>query len=380
MSEKIRVIITGDTHLGGGRVKELAEINDAEELFGNFLPLIRSADISITNLESPAIDDGEPIPKTGPNLKSPDGTVEVLKNAGFDLVTLANNHIMDYKDEGLHSTIVACKQAGIETVGAGSSLEEAKKPFIREIRGIRLSVINIAENEFGTTQNATPGCHPLDPVQNYYSIRKAKEESDRVIVIVHGGHEHYELPSPRMKETYRFFADAGADAVVGHHTHCISGYDVYNDTPILYSLGNFLFDAETHFSGIATPWHTGMIAELNVNKSGIDFDLHPFVQNAEEAGLRSLTAAERNEFEETIEKLNKTIQQDELLADSFDDYCARMNKMYSSYIEPHSSQILHALRNRKLLPSMLSGRKKRLLLNLTRCEAHRDVLIKTLKI
>jgi len=379
MSDSIRILVTGDTHLGGGRVREAALQRDAGKLFGEFLPLIQEADLTITNLESPLIDDGTPIAKTGPNLKSPVESVGVLKDAGFDLVTLANNHIMDFGSEGLFSTHEACRDAGIETTGAANSFEEANKPYVREIRGIKLSVINIAENEFGTTQNGTPGCYPLDPVQNFYSIKKAKEESDRVIVIVHGGHEHYELPSPRMKETYRFFADAGADAVIGHHTHCVSGYEIYNGAPILYSLGNFLFDSKNSYSGTVTPWHTGLIAELNVNSEGIHFKLHPFVQNAEEAGLRSLTAAERNEFEKKIEKLNKTIQQDELLAESFDDYCNRVNRMYSSYIEPHSSRILHALRNRNILPSMLSGRKKRLLLNLTRCEAHRDVLIKTLK-
>ena len=379
MSDSIRIIVTGDTHLGGGRVKEAALQRDAEMLFGEFLPMIKGADLSITNLESPLIDDGTPIAKTGPNLKSPVKSLKVLKDAGFDLVTLANNHIMDFGPEGLFSTLESCRSTGIETTGAGNSLNEANQPFIRDIRGIKLSVINIAENEFGTTQNGTPGCHPLDPVQNYYSIKKAKEESDIVIVIVHGGHEHYELPSPRMKETYRFFADAGADAVIGHHTHCVSGYEIYNGTPILYSLGNFLFDSKNSFSGTITPWHTGVIAELNVNSEGVRFELRPFIQNAEEVGLRPLTKTERKEYDKNTEQLNKTIQQDKLLAESFDDYCNRVNRMYSSYIEPHSFRLLHALRNRNILPSMLSGRKKRLLLNLTRCEAHRDVLIKTLK-
>jgi hypothetical protein len=377
MSEKIRIIITGDIHPGGGRVRELAEKNDAEQLFGKFLPLIRGADLSITNLESPAIDEGEPIAKTGPNLKSPVATVRVLKSAGIGLVTLANNHIMDYDYEGLCSTLDACEEAGIETTGAGNSLEQARKPFIRDIRGIRISVINIAENEFGTTQNGTPGCQPLDPVQNYYTIQQAKREADRVIVIVHGGHEHYELPSPRMKETYRFFANAGADAVVGHHTHCISGHERYNGVPILYSLGNFLFDK--HYTGSVTPWHVGMMAELEITEEGVKCHLHPFVQNAEKAGLRELTPEEREEFDTKISGLNRIIGEDELLGIKFEEYCTNSRRLYSSYIEPHSIRILHALRNRNLAPSLLTERKKRLLLNLTRCEAHRDVLIKTLR-
>jgi len=378
MSEVIRVVITGDTHLGGGRVRKAALDGNAKQLFGEFLPLIREADLSITNLESPLIDEGTPIPKTGPNLKSPAAAIGVLKDAGFSLVTLANNHIMDYGQEGLNSTLEACRSAGIETVGAGNSLEEAQKPFVCEIQGMRLAVVNIAENEFGTTQNGTPGCNPLNPVQNYYVIQEAAAQADRVIVIVHGGHEHYELPSTRMKETYRFYADAGAHAVVAHHTHCISGYEVYNETPIFYSLGNFLFDSKSTYSGKVTPWHSGLIAELKITKNNIDFELHPFVQSADKTGLQPMGADEKMNLEKKIGELNNIIQDDEKLEQAFADYCNRVNRMYTSYIEPHSIRLVHALRNRKLLPSMLSARKRRLLLNLTRCEAHRDVLINTL--
>lgn len=377
MGDGARIVITGDTHLGGGRVTDLALNNKIDSLFGEFLPVISSADLAISNLESPLIDQGNPILKTGPNLKSPESSVGVLKSAGFDLVTLANNHIMDYGDEGLATTLDACQKAGIETTGAGSSLEEARQPYFREINGIRLAVINIAENEFGTTQNGTPGCHPLDPVQNFYSIQKAKEESDKLIVIVHGGHEHYELPSPRMVETYRFFADAGADAVISHHTHCVSGYEMYKGIPIFYSLGNFLFDKP--FDGTLLPWHTGIMVELNITMDSVKFNIHPFIQCAEKAGLRTLKSDEKLAFDSHLKELNNTILNNELLREQFELYCKRSNKLYSSYIEPHSVRLLHALRNRNMAPSFLSERKKRLILNLTRCEAHRDVLIQTLK-
>ena len=376
MSGTVRILIAGDVHPGGGRVRELAESIDSEGLFGGFLPLIRSADLAIANLESPAIDNGKPISKTGPNLKSPVNTLKVLKRAGFGLLTLANNHIMDYGAEGLRSTLDACSCAGLETVGAGESPDEAERYYTVELNGMSVAVVNIAENEFGTTQNGEPGGGALNPVRNFYTIKAAGQVSDRVIVIVHGGHEHYELPSPRMKETYRFFVDAGADAVIGHHTHCISGYETYKGVPILYSLGNFLFDQP--FSGSITPWHTGMMAELEVSTKGLKHKLHYYIQNAEEAGLRELTSKEREAFETKITELNSIIGDDHLLAEKFEEYCRKTSRLYRSYIEPHSIRILHALRNRNMAPSLLSEHKKRLLLNLARCEAHRDVLIKTL--
>ena len=102
---------------------------------------------------------------------------------------------------------------------------------------------------------------PLIRSAVFYAIEEAKKKADFVVVIAHGGHEHYNLPSPRMKKWYRFFVDAGAHAVVGHHTHIISGYEVYKDAPIFYSLGNFCFDWE----GLRNmEWNNGMLVEVKI--------------------------------------------------------------------------------------------------------------------
>lgn len=381
MKESVKkIIITGDVHLSGGRVAEYAERGDTDQLFGEFLSLIQEAELSITNLESPVTDSGSPIEKTGPALKSPISSLAVLKKAGFDLVTLANNHILDYGAEGLQSTLNECREYGLQSVGAGMSKKEASIPFITDISGIKIAILNIAENEFGTTQNGEPGGYGLDPVENFNAIKSAKEVADHVIVIVHGGHEHYELPSPRMKKTYRFFADAGASAVIAHHTHCPSGYEVYNGVPICYSLGNFLFDLPRYNGSAITPWNEGLIAELTLSKDDLSVRYQPYIQNFESVGIRHMKTDESAIFDEKINRLNNIIADDEKLQKEFENYCKKSYRMYSGYIEPHSSRILHALRNRNILPSMLTKRKKNLLLNLTRCEAHRDVLIKTLQL
>ncbi|MDR8390248.1 CapA family protein [Aliifodinibius sp. S!AR15-10] len=376
MGDEIKILITGDTHLGGGRVKQLALDNNVDQLFGDFLPLIRNADLSITNLESPCVDNGRPILKTGPNLKSPAASLNVLKSAGFDLVTLANNHIMDYGLEGLSSTIKGCSKYSIKSVGAGTDIEKASHTFYYVNRGIRVAIINIAENEFGTTNGDKPGAHPLNTIQNYYTIQQANNKADRVIVIIHGGHEYYPLPSPRMRETYRYFIDIGADIVVGHHPHCYSGFEVYKKAPIFYSLGNFLFDKNGSEKDMG--WNTGFMLELTINKSQISFEIHPYIQNYHEAGLNKLGETDKAEFEQNISRLSEIIIDKAKLEDRFDVFCKKSQKIYSSYVEPHSNKWIHALRNRNYLPSFLSKKKKILLLNLTRCEAHRDVLIKLL--
>lgn len=376
MSNLIKILVTGDTNPGTGRVKRLVLNKTLRPLFGDFMEKIQGADISVTNLETPLIEQGTPIQKTGPNLKSPIQSAEVLKHAGINMVTLANNHIMDYGKAGLVSTIKACTSAGIDYVGAGNNSEHSRQPFVTEVRGIRWAFINVAENEFGTTRDDSPGAHALNPVQNFYRIREVRDVVDYVIVIIHGGHENYPLPSPRMKETYRFFVDAGADTVVGHHPHCYSGYEVYRNAPIFYSLGNFLFDKK-HASSVG--WNEGFMVEFTVGSDGLKFEIIPYRQNGEKTGLRPLNADEMSTFEKNISRLNNIIADDGELENRFNEFCEVSRNLYNSYVEPHSNKYLHALRNRNLFPSLLSQRKKRLLLNLTRCEAHRDVLIKVLK-
>ncbi|SHE34235.1 poly-gamma-glutamate synthesis protein (capsule biosynthesis protein) [Fodinibius roseus] len=371
MSDPIKILITGDTHLGSGRVESLAITNSTEQLFGNFTSKIQNADISVTNLESPLIDKGSTISKIGPNLKSPVQSLKVLKNVGFNLLTLANNHIMDYGEEGLLSTLKACSETGIETVGAGKNSKEASQPFMKAIKGTRVGILNIAENEFGTTNNGSPGAYALNPVKNFYQINKISEAVDNLIVVVHGGHERYPLPSPRMKETYHFFIDAGAAAVVGHHPHCYSGYEVYNNAPIFYSIGNFMFDK---YTSAQSDWSKGYMVELNIDNESLEFDIIPYIQNAENAGLHPLDKKESGLFDDNISKLNAVISDNEELDRRFKEFCESSRNRYSAYIEPHSIRYIHALRNRKLFPSLLSKRKKKLLLNLTRCESHRDVL------
>ena len=376
MNDSVNILVTGDTFLGGGRVKDLALKNSVDVLFGNFISKIKKADISVTNLESPLIENGTPIFKTGPNLKSPVKTIEVLKNAGFNLLTLANNHILDYGEDGIISTLESCQRAEIGTVGAG--INEAKKhlPFVVKVKGISLSIINIAENEFIALNEKSAGAHALNPIKNYKLIKECSNKFDHTIVIVHGGHENYNLPSPRMKETYRFFVNAGASAVVGHHPHCYSGYEEYKDSLIFYSIGNFLFD---NIENRDSMWNEGYMVELICKKNNIDFKIIPYVQNGKSAGLNSLSVEEKKLFDKKLSDLNLVIQRDSELEKKFSEYCESKLREYNAYLEPYSNRYLHALRNRNLFPSFITCRKRTLLLNLVRCEAHRDVLKKILQ-
>src|SRR5690554_2655087 len=237
MKTNYSILITGDLVIS----KEYHSSN----IDDNIVSLFKNSDLNIVNLEAPVTNSNKTINKTGPNIKSHEqSTKDVLDKLDIDVVTLANNHVLDYDEQGVADTLSFCKANNIRPVGAGMNLEEASKTlYVDTIEG-KIAIINFAENEWTCATKETAGANPMDLIENFKQIKKAKEKADFVIVIVHGGNEHHHYPSPRMVKQYRFYAENGADAVVGHHTHCVSGYERHKNVPIFYSIGNFLFPKE----------------------------------------------------------------------------------------------------------------------------------------
>lgn len=370
----LKILISGD-FCPINRIAQLAKTGDYKSIFNDLNSILEGNDLNITNLECPLYSGNKAIIKTGPCLKADKNSTKILTYGNFNLVTLANNHLMDFGIDGLKSTMGICKQENVATVGGGFNIKEASEPFYKTIKGKRIAILNFAENEFSTTQDESPGANPLNPVSNFYDIKEAKEKSDYVFVIVHGGHEYYQLPSPRMQETYRFFIDAGADAVIGHHTHCYSGYEIYEGKPIFYSVGNFIFDWPDKRNSI---WNKGYAILFTIEDDAINFILHPFVQGNQQPGVRLMNEHEKKYFDNQIALLNIQISDHQKLQTKFQEFLQSRKKIYLSNIEPYSNRFLLGLYARGLLPSFISEEKKRILLNIVRCEAHRDLLIKTL--
>lgn len=373
MSFNPSILITGD-FCPVNRTADLISEAKIELLFNDFLSFVKNAGLAVTNLECPLTDSKSKISKSGPALKAPFDTAEILSKAGFNLVSLANNHIMDYGPTGLTSTLDACNHYNIGHVGAGAGLDQARAAFITKQGNTKIAILNFAENEFSTTNDNHYGSNPIDPVENYYDILKAKRDADHVIVIVHGGHEMYNLPSPRIKSTFRFYADAGASVILSHHAHCYSGYEVFKGVPIFYGLGNLVFDKPSRRN---SPWNYGYAVELFIDKS-VTFSVIPYEQSNAKPGVRLLEGKDKREFHDNIEYLNSIISDDALLKAEFVKYCNKVKERYLSFLEPHSFNLIHSLRSRRLFPSLLTGKKKTLYLNLMRCESHREVLLNLL--
>lgn len=369
----VKIFITGD-FCPINRIEMLISEGNYTAIFNDLLSYTQQSDVTVTNLECPLTTAVDKIKKSGPSLKASESAIRALKFAGFNLVTMANNHIMDYGEAGLNSTLKSCQKHGIDYIGVGVNSQNARNITYKNINGIIIAFINFCENEWSVAKDNTPGANSLNPIANYYDIKEAKSKADHVFVIVHGGHEKYSLPSPRMKQTYRFFIDAGASAVIGHHTHCFSGYEIYNKAPIFYSLGNFIFDWENQNS----QWNRGIGILFKMNLDSASFDVIPFSQCDQYPGARLLKDPEKILFKEEISKLNAMIADDKILEAEFDKFSKTRKKNYLSYLQPFSSNLLLSLYHRGIFPSFLSSQKRQNILNLITCESHRDVLLNLL--
>ncbi len=362
---ELKVLVTGDFC----PLHRLAKISAGDEqLLGDFRTFIADADLAITNLECPITEHNTPIAKTGPALKGHVGALDFLVASGFHLVTLANNHIMDYGEQGLQDTLSHLSDKRIEYVGAGMNAEEASAIYYYTFGKYMLAIINVAENEWSTTHDQSPGANPIDPLHVYRQIETAKKQATHVLLITHGGHEMYELPSPRMQTWFRTFIEMGVDAVVNHHTHCVSGHEVYQGKPIFYSTGNFLFDAPAHRNSI---WNTGMAVTLTFGPDKIGFEPTCFRQCDTTPVLEVLPSGT---LAAKVDILNRSIADSEQLSAAFEQYCRSKKRMYNAYLEPHRNKYLGALQSRGLLPSLWHKKKKLYLENLVRCESHRDII------
>ncbi len=373
----IKLLISGD-FCPIGRNDKLLKEEKYKELFNGFENLSNTVDFSIVNLECPITSSTQKIIKTGPNIKSENtNAFKALKFAGFNLLCLANNHIQDYSQKGVMDTLAFAEEYGFNTVGAAKDRSTAAKPFIKEIRGIKLGIINIAENEFCAATKNSAGAYTFDFIENTQEIQKLRNKVDKIILIYHGGREHFQLPTPELRKRLRYFISLGVDAVVAHHTHCVSGYEYLNNGLIIYSLGNFIFDYKKKYQ--KGKWTKGMSVILSL-KDGVFFpEFIPHYQGREEdPSLRILEGSEKLDFLREIEHFREIIEDDKVFEAAWEKYLKTQDRYYLSSLYINNFY-LRALFLKGLLPiALLKYKKKKLLLNLMRCETHREIAVNIL--
>ena len=263
--------------------------------------LMQAADIMCLNNEFTYSSGGAPLAGKAYTFRANPERVEVLHQLGVDAVTLANNHVYDYGAEALLDTFQVLEEAQIPYFGAGRTLADAMRPLYLEVEGktVALVAASRAEKNKMTPQatDTEPGilrCYDTELFLE--TIGEAKANSDFCIAFVHWGTEYsFDLEQVQM-DTGRDYLDAGADIVIGAHSHCLQGMEYYDGKPIIYSLGNYWFNEKTldtmllqlHFSG-------------DKETSGLTVQVIPAVQ----AGYRTTYAAEETEQRRIYDFLKK---------------------------------------------------------------------------
>lgn len=347
-----------------------------------FVSLFRNADFSIVNVECPFTDATTPISKMGPALKASPQCINFYHALGITAACFANNHILDYGEQGVNETLASFNNAGIRVVGAGVDLDEARTPLVHHFPcGRSLAVVAMAESEFCIAGKNTAGANPID-LANYTLIRNLKKDTDKVLVILHAGTEMRQIPRPGLIDLCHFLVDQGADAVIVQHTHCVGGVENYNDGLIVYGQGNFIFGKLGKNETMPPLWWEGMLVKLawNIKNNEWTLKLHPFLQRAEGVGIRLLTGPEEEKFGKNQDDFAQLIKNRDEVESSWQDFCAQsidsvlLNLMGASRI-PRGL----AFRGLPLIRFWLWFIDSRLVRNMISCESHRELALDVLK-
>ncbi len=353
------------------------EEGNAEKLFGNEIcDILDKADYRIFNLETPLTDSLFPIKKCGPNLSAPTKCIRGYLAAKADLLTLANNHIMDQGEEGLYSTIKKLEEQGISYVGAGKNIHDAEKPFILDINGAKVGIYACAEHEFSIADETHPGANPYDPLESFDAVTEISRQCNFTIVLYHGGKENYRYPTPMLQKRCRKFVQKGAHLVICQHSHCIGCEEKYMNGTIVYGQGNFLFDHSEKET-----WKTGLLIEITDNqinyipicKSGCcvrkatddeaDAIMFGFYERSEKIIMPGFV---ENEFSKLVDQ-------------HYYDYVENLSGIRDLFLYRVMRKMTKGRLNRFIIDNYLDLIKRLRFENYIDCEPHRECILQCIK-
>lgn len=359
--------------------KALFENGNGEALVGKELyEILKQSDLNVFNLEVPLTDVETPIVKFGNNLNAPTKTIHGYKALEPIFLTLANNHSLDQGEEGLSTTLNLLKDQDIAHAGAGSSLKEAKKPFIFEKEGIRIGFYLCAEHEFTVASCHTMGANPFDVLESFDEVLALKEQCDYVIVLYHGGKEFYRYPSPMLQRYCRKFIDRGANLVICQHNHCVGSREDYNGGSIIYGQGNFIFNSEFYIN------HKEFVKDsllIRVEATKDSFIVSEVPIRSTEMGTRQATESEADETLTAYKQRSENIKDAHFVAQAYKDFADTHIKRYLREFIGRSCIIraINALFGRKLMQLILGKTSYLAIQNYLECEAHHELFLRGIK-
>jgi len=373
----MKLLFLGDFCLGNGAVPHLE--TELKALFS-------SADLICVNFEAPIVfSSHSPAPKSGPVIYQSSSALQCCREWGITHVSMANNHIMDYGNDGLINTI---KQLdGIEYFGAAEHFDEAYRPCLFVKDGMRIALLSFAEAQFGVLQDECNADHAgyawIDHPRARKAVSEARLQADWVIVQVHAGLEMVDIPLPEWRWRYKELIDLGADLVIGHHPHVIQGSECYKDKIIYYSLGNFYMD--TMLSDVYSG--SGAALLVTLDGTGIDSEFIPLITSRSKVGFDGTGSgmASYLKLTETISDYKAYYAEIESICDHFwkNVYCGYYETaLFGLGTRPNWQSFLRLLRRlagRILYGQQVSMLHEQLLIHNIRIETHRWVVERALQ-
>lgn len=303
----VNLLAVGDIMLGRG-VQQAADASPAKAAypFAQIKSLTANVDLTFANLESPLVSAATATHPQTPGYEFPGRLTDAneLKAAGFGLVTLANNHSLDFGTAGLDETLNSLKQAGVQYIGAGRNKSEAEAIRYLSVKGLKLAFIAATQAWPGALDPNNAQAAASTPValfdQNWIlaQIRQARSQADVVIVALHWGNEYQQQAANWQREFVQQASLAGADLILGAHPHVLQTFEVVGRTVVAYSLSNFIFDgrwppATKQSAGLFVKLDKNGVAEAQVVPLQIENDrprpLLPAERAAALTGLATLT-------------------------------------------------------------------------------------------
>lgn len=378
MKSSSSIVICGDI-CPTDDTKHFFEKNDSDRLLGEVKSILTGSDILVGNLEFPLTDDCQKAIKTGPVLYGKTKYINFFKDLRFTALGLGNNHIKDCGENGVRSSLNICKENGIKTVGAGVNEREAKKPLIIERNGIKIGILAFAEHEFNVAYENEAGANLFDVYTDYDQIESFSKQVDYLIVMYHGGIEHYAYPSPLLQKKCRKMIDKGADYVVCQHSHIIGTEEEYNDGKILYGQGNTIYGYRENDS----TWNEGLIIKIDISiidkkvKSKINY----IPIRATKFGIVLMNEAERTNIKDIMSKRAKQISEKGFIELSWNIFCESKKTLYLPQLfgQGRIFNKLNRIFNNIPIKTMFNKQKHMITHNLIRCEAHNEVVQTILK-
>ncbi|MFU8769806.1 MAG: CapA family protein [Desulfotignum sp.] len=287
---RIRICIAGDW----APIRAFAPImaQDSAAVYGDLAGPIRTADLKIFNLEAPFSRTGTFIVKSGASFRADPGYAAALKILSVDAVTLANNHVWDCGRAGFEHTLETLSLHNIRWTGAGRNQAVAAAPLVLEKNRLKVGILNFSEGEDLTAATPQePGVMGWEPALMEAQVKALRSTVDLVVVIAHCGIEYLPFPPPYVTAAFQGLAEAGADLVVGHHPHVPQGLQIHRNTPLFYSLGNFVFFQPTDLLFRKL----GFVLFTELDRQGIAaLEMLPY--QIHDQGLRTLNRQQARDF------------------------------------------------------------------------------------